>query len=203
MTMTHEEVKDVERRTRGQNSNSLWHELRLGCLGRLTVSKFGIVLKACRRNSFPAGLFKSLFEQYNVSGVKAVTWGMENEQKAVDDYIASYGLLEEVGLCLHPSGTVAATPDRLEGSDGIVEIKCPYAYKNATIHDYLEDSKCCVGLNESCEFRLDEVTCTFLFGCHLGRQEFVWKRTKSGRLRTVHCYSISTSTGCCQSMAEA
>ena len=147
MTMTHEEVKNVERRTRGQNSNSLWHELRLGCLGRLTVSKFGIVLKACRRNSFPADLFKSLFEQYNVSGVKAVTWGMENEQKAVDDYIASYELLDEVGLCLQPSGALAATPDRLEGSDGIVEIKCPYAYKNATIPDYLEDSKCGVGLN--------------------------------------------------------
>ena len=65
-------------RTCGKNSNSLWHELRLG---RLTASQFGIVLKACRRNSFPASLFKSLFEQYNVSGVKAVTWGMENEQK--------------------------------------------------------------------------------------------------------------------------
>ena len=151
LAMTYDDIMATERETRGQSNNPLWRVIRSG---RLTASKFGLVLKACRRNKFPPSLFKCLFEQYKLSDSKAIAWGVQNEQTASDKYEKNFGTLDEVGIFMHCSGALAASPDRLEGPDGIVEIKCPFKYRNDDISEALEDSNFFIGVNCSGEFCL-------------------------------------------------
>ena len=54
--------------------------------------------------------------------------GTQMEGEAVKWFEFTAGLnTEEVGFCLTDSGDVGASPDRLIGTDGILEIKCPSA----------------------------------------------------------------------------
>jgi len=74
--ITEEQHKSVHEVTIGQWDNPLWHLLRKG---RLTASNFGPVLK-CERVT--PSLIKRVLGQYNLSGVKAVNWGVVNENEA-------------------------------------------------------------------------------------------------------------------------
>lgn len=67
-------------------------------------------------------------------------WGVEQEPYAVGAYeIATDCLVDTVGLVLHPTiDRSAASPDRLVGADGLLEIKCP---KTATHLQYLMDGQ--------------------------------------------------------------
>lgn len=68
-----------------------------------------------------------------LSGIKeesfqsaAMLKGIETEQEAVDFYELQNSVeTKEVGFCLHDSGKFGASPDRLVGEDGLLEIKCP------------------------------------------------------------------------------
>lgn len=54
--------------------------------------------------------------------------GSEMEESAVAFYEFDKGLqTSKVGLCLRDDGKVGASPDRLVGDDGALEIKCPSA----------------------------------------------------------------------------
>jgi len=131
-------VTDVEQLTRGQRSNPLWSSFRAG---RLTASKFGDVLRACRRNSIPPSLLASLLSEYNTDGVKAIQWGVEHEQTAIDEYKSAFGVnVSLVGMILHSSGVLAASPDGIVDQD-IVEFKCPMSQAQHTIPEALEDKK--------------------------------------------------------------
>lgn len=57
----------------------------------------------------------------------AMAWGTEHESEAADAYSFYTGLeLETVAFVQHPSIAMSgASPDRLVGEDGLVEIKCP------------------------------------------------------------------------------
>lgn len=65
-------------------------------------------------------------------------WGIEQEPFASAAYeIATDCLVDTIGLVLHPTiDRAAASPDRLVGADGLLEIKCP---KTATHLNYLMD----------------------------------------------------------------
>ncbi len=65
-------------------------------------------------------------------------WGIDHEELACSAYeIATDCLVDAVGLVLHPTiERSAASPDRLVGTDGLLEIKCP---KTATHLNYLLD----------------------------------------------------------------
>lgn len=65
-------------------------------------------------------------------------WGIDQEPIGCSAFeIATGALTDQVGLVLHPRiERAAASPDRLIGSDGVLEIKCP---KTATHLQYLMD----------------------------------------------------------------
>lgn len=57
----------------------------------------------------------------------AMQWGIDNEAYAAAAYEARTGvMLEECGFFVHPTiKDSGASPDRLIGTDGVLEIKCP------------------------------------------------------------------------------
>lgn len=57
LAITEERIKEIERETVGQSSNSMWLIVRKN---RLTSSNFGRILKSCLRSRFPASLFQTL-----------------------------------------------------------------------------------------------------------------------------------------------
>lgn len=146
LAVTDANVAEVEKATRGQRTNPLWSRVRAG---RLTASHFGDVLKACRRNSFPPSLFATLLGEYDLSGVKAVQWGIEHEDEAVEEYVRCFDQqVADIGLLLHHSGVLAASPDRLLDGEFLLEVKCPFSFRESSIADVLADSKFCIGLGD-------------------------------------------------------
>lgn len=121
-----------------------WYENRLG---KVSASRIADVLAntgiASKRepsrssSAYSAGRRNYIIELVSerMSGVPydsgvstpAMERGSETESRAAAFYERKYGVtLETVGLVIHP--TIAdgcASPDRLVGNDGLVEIKCP------------------------------------------------------------------------------
>lgn len=130
--MTKEAIDTVEKLTQGQATNSLWLILRKG---RVTSSKFGSILKSCARSNFTDSFFKSILGEYNLQGVKAIQWGIDNEDTAANCYRKQFPVLnvEMCGFILHESGVIGASPDRLIGENGILEIKCPFSHRHHSI----------------------------------------------------------------------
>lgn len=103
-----EDITKVNRLTLGQRNNPLWHLIRRG---RLTASNFGCILNAKR---VTPSLIKRLQGEYDISRVKAVIWGVNNEIEGLNAFKSMTGLpVEEAGFILHESGILGATPDGL------------------------------------------------------------------------------------------
>jgi hypothetical protein len=184
-------VAEVDRMTRGQRNNQLWSVLHAG---RLTASKFGDVLRACRRKRTPPSLLSSLLGEYNLEGVKAVQWGIEHEQQAVDSYVSAFSVhVSEVGLLLHESGVLGASPDRYEEPDGLLEVKCPFSSRHKSIPELLQDDKFCIAPDQSGGYKLktDHIYYDQCQGqmCISGRKRlsfYVWLPESSLRVEVLH-----------------
>ena len=110
-----------------------WHRARIGCL---TASRMGDVL-ALLKNGKPAEARLSYMRQLVAERMTdtaaefyvtaAMQWGLDYEAEAVAAYESATGELgEPAPFVLHPSiEFFGATPDRLIGSDGLLEVKCP------------------------------------------------------------------------------
>ncbi|KXZ75611.1 hypothetical protein TcasGA2_TC031081 [Tribolium castaneum] len=133
-------IKLVEACTRGQHVNENWHVARKH---RLTASRFGMVLSACSRRRFPPSLFKNLAEGYSLDRVAAVQWGKTHEKTALREFEEATNLkVQETGFWLEESGFLGASPDGLVEEDGILEIKCPYKYRDTdSLSEALKDKK--------------------------------------------------------------
>ena len=119
--------------TVGQQDNLAWF---LAKRGRLTASNFGSVLKAKR---ITPSLIKRLLEEYDLSRVKAVQWGVNNEEEAIKAFTLKTGLeVKETGIWFHSSGILGASPD------GILEVKCPYTERNITIAEAVGSATFCL-----------------------------------------------------------
>ena len=131
MSLTTTQIWDIERSTRGQRDNVLWGMLRKG---RLTASNFGKVLKASSSNrQLPKSLFKSLLGEYNLSGLKAIQYGIHHEAEAIRAYEKIMNnKVEDAGLVLHPSGLIGASPDGFVGDEIVLEVKCPWSARDCT-----------------------------------------------------------------------
>lgn len=136
--LTTDNIKYIEKITQGQHSNANWYIARKH---RLTASKFGTVLSACRRNKFPPSLFKSLTEGYSLAKVSAVQWGKENETTALEEFKCFTKLeVQASGLWLDCSGFLGASPDGLINDDYVLEIKCPFKYRHVnSLKDAISD----------------------------------------------------------------
>ena len=114
--------------TIGQRNNPTWHLTRRG---RLTASNFGCVLRAKRVTQ---SLLKRLLGEYDLSGVKAVQWGVNNEQEALKAFTVLTGkTIQETGIWLDVSGILGASPDGIVDHETVLEAKCPYTERNLTI----------------------------------------------------------------------
>lgn len=137
MQLSQDTIIFAEEISRGQRLNSNWLKFRRG---RLTASNFGVVLDAIKRNRFPDSLFKTLLGEYDISRVKAVQWGIDLEETAVRTYEETFQMkTRECGIFLETSGILGASPDRLVGTLGLLEVKCPYKYRDQKIAEAISD----------------------------------------------------------------
>lgn len=142
LQVTPEQCKELEQVTRNQSICPLWFEHRKG---RITASKAHSVLKR-RESTPPENLLKSLmgYKAYDLSKIKQVRWGIDNEDKARLKYIEVKKITHENFEC-RLSGFVI-DPDKPylgASADGIatckccsprvVEIKCPFKHKEVLI----------------------------------------------------------------------
>lgn len=146
-------IKEVSGITSGQRNCPAWHQARKG---RLTASNFGAVLKAKR---VTASLVKRLLGEYDISRVRAVAWGVDNEALAVQSFTQVTGLQPiDTGLWLDESGVLGASPDGLIGEDAVLEVKCPYTAKNDTISEVAKNKSFCLTYdNGVCSLKKDHV----------------------------------------------
>ncbi|XP_065056838.1 uncharacterized protein LOC135685036 [Rhopilema esculentum] len=130
LEITAEQRLKVNQVTIKQRENPSWHILRKG---RLTASNFGSVLKA--KKATPS-FIKRVLGQYDLSGVKAIHWGIVNENEARKVFEQKTNLkVEDSGLWLELSGILGASPDGLIDENALLEIKCPYSQRDCTIEE--------------------------------------------------------------------
>lgn len=151
------QVAALEKRTRSQSVCPLWFEHRKG---RVTGSRVHDVL-TLKANSSADNLVRLITgcKTYDLSRNAAVKWGITNEEKARNQYIADQTPLHEHLQCTIPGFTVdndfpflGASPDGLITcaccGQGVLEIKCPFKHRDSTIFDAVHsDSGFCLDKN--------------------------------------------------------
>lgn len=136
-------IRKVSTLTSGQRDNPAWHLARKG---RLTASNFGVVFNAKR---ITPSLMKRLLGDKDLSGVRAIAWGVDNEDMALKTFTKATGIVPTpIGLWLHKSGVIGASLDGLVGTDAVLEVKCPYTHRNGTITDAVKSSQFCLEMKD-------------------------------------------------------
>lgn len=80
---------------------------------------------------------KSFLGFYNLNGVKEIQWGRSHEQTAISQFEEVYKKkVKKCGIFLDDSGLLGASPDGLV-DDGILEVKCPFRFRDKTISEAL------------------------------------------------------------------
>lgn len=129
-----DQILAVENLTKGQRDNSTWGMFRKG---RITASNFGPVISNVDSHRGPSqSLIKSLLGEYDLSGLKAIQYGIHHEAEAVKMYeVVTGNRVRETGLWLHPSGLLGASPDGLISDNKVLEVKCPMKAKDMMIEE--------------------------------------------------------------------
>ncbi|XP_057672173.1 uncharacterized protein LOC130903845, partial [Diorhabda carinulata] len=124
-------------------SNEKWYLARKF---RLTASSFGAIIAACRRNRFSFNLTYIFYYnqfiiypgEYNLDGIKAIQWDRTHEIDALDNLKQMYNLnVQPTGVRLTNSGLLGASPDGIIDEEAIVEVKCPYSFRNDKLSEKL------------------------------------------------------------------
>lgn len=107
---------------------------------RITAINFGPILSAISRNKYNPSLFKKLIGTYKLDGIKSIQWGKENEKQGILEFEqVTNQKVTPTRLWLHKTGIIGASPDGLVGLDSIIEVKCPYKYRNELIRTSLQN----------------------------------------------------------------
>lgn len=143
----------LESQTVQQRKSLLWHENRRK---RLTASNLGLVIL---RKSTPSQAFlRNLLSKKKIDQVPAVSHGIHNENEARKLYVKKMMRvlrhMTEVyhsGLIINPGVPyLGASPDgkvfdkSSEDMFGLIEIKCPYKFRNLNVRDAVLDSAFCL-----------------------------------------------------------
>lgn len=109
-----------------------WHQARLGCVTASRIADvvvrtkfgYGAARQAYMRQLLAERLTGLMAEVYINA---AMRWGTDMEPHAVAAYEEATGVITElVGFLSHPTIAFAgASPDRLVGDAGLLEVKCP------------------------------------------------------------------------------
>ena len=110
-----------------------WHQARIGKVTASRIFDVVALTKAGKptaaRRSYLMDLVEERLTGASVNSFvsEAMRWGMEREPQAVAAYaLACDAEPEECGFFNHPEIPMSgASPDRLVGADGLVEVKCP------------------------------------------------------------------------------
>ena len=150
LSITTDEAKYLEESTWLQSQSKLWFNHRVG---RITTSKFAAISKASL-NPPPASLVKEVMgENKNLQGVPVLDWGTKNEATAREEYLKRakemHVSFKYQSTGLHVSVQyphLGATPDGLVECEccgpGLIEIKCPFKYRQYKISDIVDKSFC-------------------------------------------------------------
>lgn len=145
--LNEEERQALEEKTR--IDHKLWKKERLT---RMHSSNFGMI---CKATSGQKKIAASLVIASDLS-TPAIKHGVKYEDEAVRKFEEIMQLLtERCGVIVHSTlQFLASTPDRLVGSDSVLEIKCPYNAKEKNISPetvpylYLCEKEGCFKLNK-------------------------------------------------------
>ena len=127
--------------TKAQRHSPLWFAQRRGRITSSNIYKIMNLGISC--NSTVNQILQNSNE---LSAIPSIKWGIDNEEIAKTQYCSFMSQnhenfkFEEVGLVLFkPFTFLAASPDGLSKCDchgaSVVEIKCPYKYRNSEITD--------------------------------------------------------------------
>ena len=159
LKVTQEEADYLEESTRKQSNTQIWHDHRKG---RITASYFHDVLGYTWKG-YPKSIVKSIMQYYKVSpNIPALKWGREHEDDARVAYIQHMKCVHHniqvrhSGLIINPLYPyLGASPDGVVCCDccetGLLEVKCPYKYRNEspTSAGSLSDHSYCLKEDES------------------------------------------------------
>ena len=110
-------IDQAKRRTCGQRNNPAWHQT----LEREADSR---QLWGGSQSKASHSLIKRPLGEYNISKVRAVAWGVDNESLAIQCFTRMSGIQPVgTGLWLDKGGVLGASPDGLIGDDGVLEVK--------------------------------------------------------------------------------
>ncbi|XP_065189567.1 sushi, von Willebrand factor type A, EGF and pentraxin domain-containing protein 1-like [Sycon ciliatum] len=150
--VSEEEARAVEQATLNQADSKAWFEFRAG---RITASKLKSAV--CTDISQPStSLVRSVcYPEAHKFRSKATQWGCDHEQKAIDNYSehasATHQKVEVLpsGFVIHPDYPYrGATPDSLVQcsccGNGVVEVKCPYGWRDSSLHDAADSGQFCL-----------------------------------------------------------
>ena len=142
LSVTEDECADIEKNTRGQAKNKLWKRARHG---RLTSSNFGLVCK--RKKDSYDGALKTVMD-YSHFENEYVKWGRSHEPAARRKYtLQTKQTVSTCGLYVNKDYPhLAASPDGIVHSSsgkGLLEIKCPYKWRDCTPEEAAKDSQFC------------------------------------------------------------
>ncbi|XP_077511978.1 uncharacterized protein LOC144122877 [Amblyomma americanum] len=160
LQVSSQEAIDLEKNTRQQSGSEMWKRARVH---RLTASSFGLVVKC---PTWTEKGLQNLTADKDLSRVRAVQYGITNQQPAVQRYVAVMKArghdVEDFrsGLVVDPSYTwLGASPNKLLfdpceiPSHGLLEVKCPYSSKGKTPDDMGDGH--CLQKDSMGVFRLD------------------------------------------------
>ena len=126
MLITPQQAGAVEEITRGQHKNPLWSSYQKG---RLTSSKFGLILKPCLAGRAVCNsTIKHLLGNDNLSSVRSIQWGIQHEATTIKAYMEhTRHVVSPSGLWLHSSGIIGGSPNGIVLLEKIIEVKCPFS----------------------------------------------------------------------------
>jgi putative phage-type endonuclease len=142
-----------------QQRTPAWHAARRG---KLTASNVGAALGLCpwttRQQAFNRAMGLERFV-----GNDATRWGVANEPNGILAYSAHTGnVVDNTGLHVHKATSwLAGSPDGLVGTEGMLEVKCPFwrkkdgtrVHKEVPSHYYLQINLCLEAAErEWCDF---------------------------------------------------
>lgn len=159
MKATKEEIDYLCNSTINQSSSLIWHEQRTG---RVTASVVHAILHTDQDQPAPS-LIKRICHPANQQlSTDAVKWGRDHESTALETYKSVVAVQHEnveikrtgLKLCQDKS-FIAATPDGVYSCSccrmGVVEIKCPYKFRDMDVEDMLKQKECYI--SESFELK--------------------------------------------------
>ena len=93
-----------------------------------------------------------------MDGIKSIQWGRTHEKNGLE-FLKEYMKLNvnPTGIWISRSGLLGASPDGLVGDNEIVEIKCPYTFRNDNLTERLKTTtNYIISSNERGEITLNE-----------------------------------------------